>query len=451
MHSKTTWSAALVGCLALLVVGFQAPAAHAAEAGDLLWARSAGGSSGEGAVGNGIAVDAAGNALVTGYFGDSATFGAGEANETTLTAAGLTDIFIAQYAPDGSLLWARSAGGSYYFDHGHGIAVDAAGNALVTGYFSDSATFGAGEANETTLTGYHDIFIAQYAPDGSLLWARSAGGSGSDTGLGIAVDAAGNAPVTGYFGDSATFGAGEANETTLTAVGNPDIFIAQYAPDGSLLWARSAGGSNWDSGEGIAVNAAGNALVTGEFYESATFGAGEANETTLTSVLGGPDIFIAKYAGVGVPSSEQPDLAITKRASPLPARVGKKLAYTLTVANQGPGAATEVVVLDWLPAKVRVVSLPEHCRLVHRKTMRCALGSLAAGAETELQIVVCPEKPGMMVNRARVTAAEGDLNKVDNTAILRTPVSGCRSGCKHEDDHRGKGHDHDEDEDHDRH
>jgi len=264
--------------------------------GTLLWARSAGGGFYE--TGNGIAVDAAGNSLVTGEFAGSATFGAGEANETTLTATEWSDIFIARYAPDGTLLWARSAGGSAD-DVGTGIVVDATGNALATGSFRGSATFGAGEANETTLTavGLNDIFIAQYAPDGSLLWARSAGGVGVDYGYGIAVDVDGNAAVTGYFRDSATFGAGEANETTLTDVGGGDIFIAQYAPDGSLLWARSAGGeSSFDGGRGIAVDVAGNALVTGGFGGSATFGAGEANKTTLTAA-GSGDIFIAKYAG----------------------------------------------------------------------------------------------------------------------------------------------------------
>ena len=94
MKGKTAWGAALVGCLVLLMGGLMAPAAHAA-AGDLLWARSAGGSGGRD-FGYGIAVDAAGNALVTGSFEGSATFSDGEAHETTLTAAGVDDIFIAK-------------------------------------------------------------------------------------------------------------------------------------------------------------------------------------------------------------------------------------------------------------------------------------------------------------------------------------------------------------------
>jgi hypothetical protein len=67
--------------------------------------------------------------------------------------------------------------------------------------------------------------------------------------------------------------------------------------------------------------------------------------------------------------------------------------------------------------------------------------------------VVRPKKPGLLVNRARVEAAEGDLNEADDTVILRTRVRGCGSGCDHDDDgHDGKHHDHhDEDKDHESH
>ncbi len=263
--------------------------------GTLLWAKPAGSTHID--EGKGIAVDGAGNSYVTGYFYGSATFGPGEANETTLTSAGSRDIFVAKYAPDGTLLWAKPAGGTGYHI-GFDIAVDGDGNSYVTGFFEGTATFGSGEANETTLTsaGSFDIFVAKYDPDGTLLWAKRAGGTGYDEGSGIAVDDAGNSYVTGYFYGSATFGPGEANETTLTSAGSHDLFVAKYAPDGTLLWAKRAGGTGYDSGRGIAVDGDGNSYVTGNFEGSATFGPGEANETTLTSA-GSNDIFVAKFQG----------------------------------------------------------------------------------------------------------------------------------------------------------
>jgi len=121
--------------------------------------------------------------------------------------------------------------------------MDTSGNSYVTGSFSGSSplTFGAGEANETTLisAGSTDIFVARYDGNGELVWAKQAGGITVDVGRGIAVDTSGNSYVTGFFGalfpvsdGSATFGAGEANETTLVTAGNEDIFVAKYSGEG---------------------------------------------------------------------------------------------------------------------------------------------------------------------------------------------------------------------------
>jgi hypothetical protein len=246
-------------------------------------------------IGNGIAIDAIGNSMVTGSFSSRATFGAGEPNEIMLTSAGSNDIFITMYAPDGSLVWAKQAGGSGQFggqgktDQGQGIALDTIGNSLVTGSFNGVATFGVEEPNETVITsaGHNDIFVAKYASDGSLIWVAQAGGVGGDQDKGIAVDAMGNSLITGSYRDSATFGAGEPNETVLR---NSGTFVAKYAPGGSLVWAvRSDGRSS-----GIAVDAANNSVITGSFSGTTIFGAGEQNETVLTSA-GSSDIFIAKY------------------------------------------------------------------------------------------------------------------------------------------------------------
>ncbi len=266
--------------------------------GDLVWAKRAGGTGFD--AGIGIAVDGSGNSYVTGFFQGSATFGPGETNETTLTSAGISDIFVAKYDASGDLVWAKRAGGTSR-DSGEGIAVDGSGHSYVTGYFEDSATFGPGETNETTLAGAgdRDIFVAKYDASGDLVWAKRAGGTSFDGGgQGIAVDGAGNSYITGRFQGSAAFSAGETNETTLTSAGISDIFVAKYDASGDLLWANRAGGTSTDFGSGIAADGAGNSYVTGGFADSATFGPGETNETTLTGA-GGNDIFVAKYDASG--------------------------------------------------------------------------------------------------------------------------------------------------------
>jgi len=257
--------------------------------GALVWVKRAGASGDSFHEGRDVAVDGAGNSYVTGTFDGSATFGLGEANETTLSGIS-REIFVAKYDANGALVWAKRAGGSS-FDRGFGLAVDGTNNSYVTGGFSGSATFGPGEANETTLSGTGgEIFVAKYDANGALVWAQSAGGSNTDLGSGIAVDGAGNSYVTGNFNGSATFGPGEANETTLFGTG-PEIFVAKYDANGALVWAQSAGGSNIDTGNGIAVDGAGNSYVTGAIRFSATFG------TIALTSAGGYDIFIAKLKG----------------------------------------------------------------------------------------------------------------------------------------------------------
>jgi hypothetical protein len=100
--------------------------------------------------------------------------------------------------------------------------------------------------------------------------------------------------VTGWFYISATFGPGEPNQTVLTSAGESDIFIARYTPDGTLAWAKRAGGISDDDGRGITALSDDSTVVTGNFQGSATFGPGEPNETVLDSA-GSYDIFVARF------------------------------------------------------------------------------------------------------------------------------------------------------------
>jgi len=269
----------------------------AASESELLWAKRSGGAGTD--MGNGIATLSDGSTLTVGRFQATATFGQGEPNETTLTAAGYSiDIFVAKHAPDGSLMWAKRAGGTE-LDEGHGIATLLADeSAVVTGFFRGTATFGPGEPNETTLVSAassNDIFVAKYAPTGALVWAKRAGGTDFDSGWGIAGLSDGSSLITGSFQGAATFGQGEPNETTLTSTPyRRDVFVAMYDPDGMLLWAKRAGGTGSDEGFGISALADGSSLVTGYFEGTAVFGPGELNETSLTST-GSHDVFVANY------------------------------------------------------------------------------------------------------------------------------------------------------------
>ena len=306
--------------------------------GMLVWAKKAGGASFD--QGNGIAVDSLGNIYVVGAFVGMATFGAGELNQTQMTASGAgADIFVAKYNSDGTLAWAKQAGGTTG-DSGHAIAVDSQGNSYITGLFLGTVTFGAGEPNQTqyTAVGSFDYFIAKYNGNGTLAWVKRIDGSGFSRGNGVAVDGQGNSYVAGVFSSVATFSPGEKSETALTsASGSIDVFVAKYNPDGTLVWAKRAGGALDDSGFAIAVDSSGSSYVTGLFSGTSTFGQGEANQTQLSSSSASEDIFIAKYNSDGT-------LVWAKRAGGISSDFGIAIAVDaqtgIYVTGQFTGTAT---------------------------------------------------------------------------------------------------------------
>jgi hypothetical protein len=242
------------------------------SSGSPVWAKRFGGTSND--FGFAIAVDASGSPYTTGYFQGSMTVG-----NTTLTSAGLFDIFIIKLDSSGSPVWARRFGAASS-DIGYAIAVDASGNSYTTGYFQRSMTVGN---TNLTSAGAADIFIIKLDSSGSPLWATSFGGTSNDIGFAIAVDASGSSYTTGNFQASMTVG-----NTTLTSAGAAEIFIIKLDSSGSPVWARRFGGTSNDDGRGIAVDASGSPYTTGYFEGSMTVGS-----TTLTSA-GGSDIFIIK-------------------------------------------------------------------------------------------------------------------------------------------------------------
>jgi uncharacterized delta-60 repeat protein len=246
-----------------------------------------------------------GSSVVSGHIMGTATFGPGEAGETTVFTQGsdLGDAFVARFAPDGTLDWVRGFGGPQG-DSALAVASMPDGSATVAGYFRDAMVLGEGEPNETELFGSpedKDVFVARFAPEGELEWAVSAGGEGMDEVRGIAALADGSVAVTGQFGGSAIFGPGEPNETVLTsgaeALGT-NAFFARYNADGTLAWARAAGSLSEGVGNDVDAAPDGSLLVVGSFRHATTFGYGELNETTLEAA-GIGDVFLARLTPDG--------------------------------------------------------------------------------------------------------------------------------------------------------
>ncbi len=269
--------------------------------GQLLWARHIVTTNGDQKA-NGIDADtgAGGNLYVmVGDFTGDAVFGSGETLETTLvTDPGDRSLFIAAYEKDGNLVWAKQATGE---TSGSDVAFLPDGTIVVVGTFSEQATLGPGDSQPTILesNGSSDAFIARYASDGTLIYAKAIGGVQSDEGIAVAPLESGAILVGGGFEGSLTLGTGEATETTLNAAGKKDVYLATYAAvDGALHWASRIGGAGIDEVWDLAAIDNGGFLVVGGFQETARFGYLGEVEINLAS-NGDFDIYAARFDSAG--------------------------------------------------------------------------------------------------------------------------------------------------------
>ncbi len=214
------------------------------------------------AQGNGIAVDSAGNAYVTGSTGSTdgqgfpTTAGAFEADTDGNGAA-----FVAKLNANGSALVYSTCLG-FDGDSGNGIAVDATGDAFVTGTASSTDFPTTVGAFQTVQSDYEsDAFVTKLNATGSaLVYSTYLGGIGEDYGTGIAVDSAGNAYITGST-TSTSFPTTAGAFLTGTYGG---AFLTKLNANGTaLIYSTYLGGNGFDHGTGIAVDSAGDAWITG--------------------------------------------------------------------------------------------------------------------------------------------------------------------------------------------
>ena len=214
------------------------------------------------------------------------------------TYGGNGDAFVTKLNAAGSaLVYSTYLGGSVEED-GDGIAVDASRNAYVTGFTASSNFPSTPGAFQATFGGDADAFISKLNPAGSaLVYSTYLGGRVEEDGDGIAVDASRNAYVTGSTNSSNFPTTPGTFQTTYGSDG--DAFVTKENPTGSfLLFSTYLGGSGNDQGNGITVDASGDAYVTGYTGSSNFPTTSGAFRTSLTGVL---DAYVAKIALAGAP------------------------------------------------------------------------------------------------------------------------------------------------------
>lgn len=241
--------------------------------GKVVWARVAEGKGGGSA--HGIGVDAKGNAYLGGMASGAQTMGG-----KTLISGGGQDIAVVKLNPAGDVVWAANSGHPNKSALFHEIAVDAAGNVWGAGMFKGDVQLGD---TKGTTAGDSNALLVHFDSSGRLKWAHTGGGSGTDYGLGIAVNDSGACWFSGEFtGEADIFG------RKLTSRGSTDILVGKLDADGKLLWMQQAGGDKGDNSYTIAVDREGNAWLSGSYTGTAQFG------THSVTSAGNQDVHVAK-------------------------------------------------------------------------------------------------------------------------------------------------------------
>jgi len=210
-------------------------------------------------LGTGIAVDSAGNAFITGQATGNYPTTPG-AFQTVF--GGASDAFVTKLNATGTaLVYSTFVGGSG-IDSADDIAIDSGGNAYITG--SGQAGFPVTPgAFQTVFNGLNDAIVTKLNSTGTaLVYSTFLGGSGNDGGGGIAINAAGNAYVTGST-DSSNFPVTPGAFQTTKGAGL-DAFVTEVSTAGNALaYSTYLGGDGLDFGTDIALDAAGNASAVG--------------------------------------------------------------------------------------------------------------------------------------------------------------------------------------------
>jgi len=264
--------------------------------GNFKWALTWGGTDTDS--GGGVATDGSGSIYVTGCFqGSNVDFDPGPGTDSHSSIA-FYDVFLTKFDSDGNFKGALTWGGKGD-DRGNGVAMGGSGNIYVCGtFFGLDADFdpGTGTDNHSS-NGADDVFLSKFDSGGNFKWARTWGGLYNDCGR-VTTDGSGDVYLTGYFyGSNVDFDPGTGTDNH-SSNGQDDVFLSKFDSDGNFKWAHTWGGTDYDSGGGVATDGSGNIYVTGSFRSSnVDFDPGPG--TDYHSPTGSSDVLLSRFDSAG--------------------------------------------------------------------------------------------------------------------------------------------------------
>jgi Beta-propeller repeat len=244
---------------------------------------------------NDIAVEPGGDVYVTGVTQAIEAEPAGLLNPP---AGQGFEVFVTKIASAGSVVYTTYFGGAGSgIDEGHSIAVDASGRAYVTGY-TTSTDFPIVNGFQKNFAGAQDAYLVRLSSGGDMIeFSSYLGGSSSDRGYGIAVDAMGNAFIAGSTFSSQNFPTLNAFQSKFGG-GRGDAFLTKISATGTIAFSTFLGGTGDDQAFDCILDSGGNIILTG-FTTSNNQGTNAVPFPTLNAIIptwhGGDDVFITKF------------------------------------------------------------------------------------------------------------------------------------------------------------
>lgn len=369
----------------------------------------------------GLDVDASGNVYLAGYT-ESTNLPMTNGYQVSV-GNGCCSPFLTKWNPTVASLLYSTYLGRGPADWANAVAVDDAGNAYVTGQTGSTSfpvTTGVFQNRLGNGQNFTDAFVTKLNTTAvgaaSLVYSTFFGGSNTDFGNAIAIDASGLAYITGkvYWSGMPT----TADAVQPTRPGMDDAMVAAFNANAShLMYASYLGGVNNESGAALVLDANRNVYVAGQ-TSSTSFPVTGAFQI---SNGGGTDAFITKLLKP-VPDPGA-DLSLLKRVDdPMPVKA-QQVTYRLEVKNNGPYDASGISISEALPAGVTFNSANASHGSYNITTGVWTLGSLALNATATLTInaTVTGDTGQSITNTASLTAsspADPNPNNNSSSAML---------------------------------
>src|ERR1700722_13801248 len=364
----------------------------------------------------GIAADAAGNAYVTGK-----TFSTNFPLQSAIRSAVVAgDAFVTKINPTGSALVFSTYFGGSAADTGNAIAVDSTG-VYVAGS-SVSLDLPVVNAFQPRIggPGQDDVFVAKLNPSGSaLIYCTYLGGGSSDEAYGVAVDAAGNAWITGRT-NSSDFPLKNTMQSSRVAF---EMFVTELTLDGSsILFSTFYGGTGSEVGQGIAVDSAGNVHVAGQ-----TTSTDLQTVNALQQRNGGNTDAVVLLFGNATITPPQAGLTITKTHDASATRLRTLALYFITVSNPGSSPTNgTVTVTETVPAgEETLISMGGPGWTCPTGGVACTRSDpLAPGtsyAQITVTVLIAENAPAVVTNLASVSVNGQVATVSDPTQTLPAP------------------------------